>query len=171
MNTSDFTICPTSQPTAAAASGAVRVDFGSTWTSMSRPRSCSRSWNLAAVGCNLAVPLAGIEIGRHRELLRRNRLLVAPVRERLAVTADVLVRATERKQHDPTRTAVDQLTANRRRHPDQLPHGQLAPLALEQQRQRALEHQVDLLLVLVPVDPPALSRLQDDLVHPERAHP
>ena len=51
MNTSDLTIWPTSHPTATAASGAVRAESGSITTDTSRPCSCRRSWNLAAVGC------------------------------------------------------------------------------------------------------------------------
>ena len=39
--------------------------------------------------------------------------------------------------------------------------------ALDDERQLALEHEVDLLLALVGMDPPALARLQDDEVHPE----
>ena len=50
-NTSDLTICPTSQPHVLAASTAVRVEVGSTCTWTSRPRAASRSCTFAAVGC------------------------------------------------------------------------------------------------------------------------
>jgi hypothetical protein len=43
-------------------------------------------------------------------------------------------------------------------------------LALYQQCELTLDHQIHLLLVLVAVDASTLARLQDDLVYPERAH-
>jgi hypothetical protein len=44
-------------------------------------------------------------------------------------------------------------------------------LALNEERQRPLEDEVDLLLARVTVDPPALARLEHDLVDPEACDP
>src|SRR4051812_26662784 len=69
------------------------------------------------------------------------------------------------------RTAVDELATYRRRDPDQLAALVRGLLPLDEQRQRALEHEVDLLLALVGVDAPALAGVQDDLVEPEARDP
>ena len=52
--------------------------------------------------------------------------------------------------------AVQQLAADVGRYARELAAPQLARLALDDERERALEHEVDLLLVQVPVDAAAL---------------
>ena len=69
----------------------------------------------------------------------------------LAVTA-------QRDHDDPLGSAVDELAAHLRRDAHELagPDGLL--LALDDQRQRPLEDEIDLLLALVAMDAPALAR-------------
>jgi hypothetical protein len=83
----------------------------------------------------------------------------------------VLGRAVERHEHEPLRVAIDKLAPDRRRHAHQLARLEDVLVAFDQQRQRALEHEVDLLLPAMAVDAPALARLEHDLVHAERADP
>ena len=64
---------------------------------------------------------------------------------------------------------VDELASDLGRHARQLAVDELVRLALDAQRQRALEDDVDLLLVLVAVDPAALAGPQQEHVQPERA--
>src|SRR2546426_1155246 len=68
LNTSDFAICPTWQPTSLAASAAVRVGCSDSTTSEDRPRARSASWTfwaLAVSGADtvatLCEPMAKIE--------------------------------------------------------------------------------------------------------------
>ena len=66
--------------------------------------------------------------------------------------------------------AVGELAADVRRHAREVAAAQLARLvALDQQRERALEDGVDLLLALVGVDAAALAGPQADQVQPEGA--
>src|SRR5262249_18379468 len=104
------------------------------------------------------------------ELLRGRPALVLPGCECFAVTSVVLPVAAEREQDERSRTEVDQLPAQSRRDANELALPERHLLALHQQRELALEHQIRLLLALVAVDSSTLARLQDDLVHPERAH-
>ena len=67
----------------------------------------------------------------------------------------------------PLRAAVDELAAHRRRDAHELAALERLFLALDQDRQRPLEHEVDLLLVEVAMDATALARLEHDLVDPE----
>ena len=67
--------------------------------------------------------------------------------ERLAVAADVLAGAAEREQQQVLAgLAVDHLAPDLGRDPDELALAELARLALDDQRERAREHEVDLLL-------------------------
>ena len=173
MNTSDLTIWPTSHPTATAASAAVRAESGSTWTidveaAFVQPLLEPRRGRVQSG----AAELAGVEVRRHRHLLRARRTLVVPRRERLAVAPLMLGRATEREQDHATRSVVDELPAqppappgSARSRPSSVGSDSITSVS------RALEHQVHLLLALVAVDPAALPGLKHDLVHPERASP
>jgi hypothetical protein len=87
----------------------------------------------------------------------------------LRVTAAVLARAAERDQDQTPRATIHDLALELRRDPNQLAHGKLRLLAFDHQRQAALEHQIDLLLVIVEMNPAALPGLHDDLVEPEAA--
>jgi hypothetical protein len=91
-----------------------------------------------------------------------------PARERLAVAADVLAGAADRDQHAPRRGPILQLPAHVRRYARELARLQRVRLALDDERERAVEHEVDLLLLAVPVDPAALPRLERQLVETER---
>src|SRR4051812_37626681 len=102
-----------------------------------------------------------------RHLLRRGALRRVPRRPRLAVAALVLAGAADREQVEVGRAAVDELAADGRRDADQLAGLVRGLLALDEQAERSLEHEVDLLLALVGVDPPALAGVKHDLVEPE----
>ena len=65
--------------------------------------------------------------------------------------------------------AVDELAAKAGGDADQLTLRERLLLALDADRQLALEDEVDLLLPPVPVDAAALARGEDDLVDPEGA--
>ena len=95
------------------------------------------------------------------------RLGVLPARERLAVAADVLHRAAERDQQHVLGVPVGDVAAHVRRHAGDLALAQLLGLVLEDQRERALQDDVDLFLVRVAVDAAALAGPQDDLVEAE----
>src|SRR5262249_17144931 len=51
--------------------------------------------------------------------------------------------------------------------PGEVPPGEHVGLAFDEQRQLALEHQIDLLLAFVAVDAEALARAQAEQVDPE----
>jgi hypothetical protein len=87
-----------------------------------------------------------------------------------AVAADVLVRAAGRQDEQRLAVAVEQLAADVGRDAGQLTALQLARLALDDERECALEDDVDLLLALVPVDAAALARPEPQQVQAERAH-
>ena len=76
--------------------------------------------------------------------------------------------AAEREQRQRLVAAVGEPAAHAGPDAGQLAAAQLVRLALQLERQRALEHEVDLLLALVAVDPPALARPQADQVQAER---
>jgi hypothetical protein len=114
--------------------------------------------------------LAGWQVRRQRQVLRRDSVLVIPRRERLAVTALVLAIPAEREQDQRLRAAIDELAPQRGSHAHELALRERRLLALDQQGELALEDQVDLLLALVAVDPPSLPGLQDKLVDSESAH-
>jgi hypothetical protein len=80
----------------------------------------------------------------------------------------VLAGSTERDQQEPLGPAVDELPADVRPDADELARLDRRLLAVEQEAEGALEDEVDLLLVLMPVDPAALAGLQHDLVEAER---
>jgi mannose-6-phosphate isomerase-like protein (cupin superfamily) len=113
----------------------------------------------------------GRQVLRQRGLLGWRRAVGVPVRPCLPVAADVLSGAAERQQHEPLGAAIDQLAPDGRGDAHELAPLEDMLVALYQQRERALEHQVDLLLVAVAVDAPSLARLEHDLVHAERADP
>jgi hypothetical protein len=95
---------------------------------------------------------------------------LVPRCEGLAVAAGVLAVATDCEQHETFWTAVHELAAHLRRHADELAAGEHRLLALDQERERPLEHQIDLLLALVTMDAAALARLEHDEVHAECRH-
>jgi anti-sigma factor ChrR (cupin superfamily) len=119
---------------------------------------------------NACAPDSVRQVVRERDLLRRPARRAVPVAPRLAVAADVLVRAAKREQHEALGPAVDELATDRRPDPHELAALEHVLLALDQQRQRAVEDQVDLLLLAVAMDAPALQWLEHDLVHPEARH-
>src|SRR5208283_271559 len=93
--------------------------------------------------------LARRKVGRQRNLLRRRAGLLLPGNERLAVASVMLGGAAECEQEHPARPGVDELPADLRCDPDQLVLLELRRLALDDQREPALEHEVDLLLARV----------------------
>src|SRR4051794_27228020 len=105
-----------------------------------------------------------------RHLLRRGALRRVPRRPRLAVAALVLAGAADREQVEVGRAPVDELAADGRRDADQLAGLVRGLLALDEQAERSLEHEVYLLLALVGVDAAALAGVQHDLVEPEARH-
>ncbi len=85
-----------------------------------------------------------------------------------AVATDVLAGAAERQQHEPLGSGVDELAADTWRHTRDTPLAEHVLDALDDQRQLAGEHQVDLFLVLMGVNARTLARRQQDQVDPER---
>jgi hypothetical protein len=85
------------------------------------------------------------------------------------VAALVAGRAADREDRQDVRMPVDELASHLGRHACQLAVDELVRLALDVQRQRALEDDVHLLLVQVAVDPAALAGPQQQQVQPERA--
>src|SRR6185369_6100277 len=75
--------------------------------------------------------------------------------------------AADGKQVQRAGPAVDQLALDARGDADDLAALERRLLALDEQGERPLEHEVDLLLALVRVDAPALARVQHDLVEAE----
>ena len=80
-------------------------------------------------------------------------------------------RAADGEHDEPLVPAIHELAPDGGRDTSGVVGAQLALLALDDQGQGALEHEVDLLLVLVGVDAPALTRQEDHDVDPERRHP
>lgn len=83
----------------------------------------------------------------------------------------MLIRSAERKHDKAAGTAVDQLSAEFGGDPDELSGVKVGPLAFDDQVQLAFEHQVDLLLMLVSVNPAPLARLEHDLIDSKSRHP
>jgi hypothetical protein len=76
--------------------------------------------------------------------------------------------ASEREQHQPAGTTVDQLSAETRGDSDELADAQSRRFAFDEEVKLPFHDEVDLLLALVAVNPPPLPRLEHDLVHPKR---
>src|SRR5579872_1350675 len=90
-----------------------------------------------------------------RNLLRRGtRAARLPGAPGLPVAAGVLAGAAEREQHEPLVPGVDELPSHVRGNAREPVAPELVRLALDHERELALEHQVDLLLALVRVDAP-----------------
>jgi hypothetical protein len=87
------------------------------------------------------------------------------------VAANVLLGSAERDEEQRLAVPVHELAPDVGRDAGELAAPQLALLALDGERERALEHEVDLLLALVTVDAAALARAQADEVEAERADP
>lgn len=82
-----------------------------------------------------------------------------------------MVAAGPQGEHDEAvRSGVDELAAHRRADAHQAVSAEHVRDAFHQQRQLAVQHDVDLLLMLMGVDAPALAGLQHDEVHPEGTH-
>ena len=114
--------------------------------------------------------LSALVVGQ-RDLLRRRAGLLVPGLERLAVAADVLaVAPPSASSSTSSPAAVDELAAHLGADPHELALAELARLALDHQRERAREHEVDLLLGGVAVDAPALAGAEQDLVEAEARH-
>lgn len=82
----------------------------------------------------------------------------------------MLAGAPEREQHQAFLAGVDQLTADAGADPREAVGTKDVLDAVDAQRQLALEHEIDLLLVLVGVDASSLAGLEQDQVQPEGAH-
>ena len=109
---------------------------------------------------------------RQRDLLRRRAGLWSQVGERLAVAADVLVRAAERDQQHGrcgARLAIWRRTLGATRASSPWPSSRGSPSI--GQRERAGEDDVDLLLVEVAVDAPALAGRSRIWLRPKRLTP
>ena len=96
-------------------------------------------------------------------------MLFVPRAECLSVTAFVLALAAERQHRQGAGPAVHKLAPQVGCDPDQLALLELDLLALDQERERAREHEIDLLLPEVTMDAAPLPRPQHDLVQAERA--
>src|SRR4051812_33052184 len=113
---------------------------------------------------------AGGQIGRHRDIRRRPPgPALVPRRPGAAVTAGVLTDPAERQQRQALEPRVHQLAAHRGADARDAPTAQHVLLPLDDQRQLALDDHVDLLLLLVRVDPAALAGPQRDEVDAEGA--
>ena len=96
--------------------------------------------------------------GRQRDLLWGAPVaLFLPRAPGTTVAPLVLAGAAQREQHERLTAGVHELAAGGGRHACQLVAAEHVLGAIEHERELTLEHQVDLLLVLVPVDPPALA--------------
>jgi hypothetical protein len=84
-----------------------------------------------------------------------------------AVTAGVLARGADRDEDAGRRGSVDQLSANRRRNARELSGSKLELLLLDEQGERAPQHQVDLLLLAMAMNPPPLAGLERQLIEPK----
>ena len=115
--------------------------------------------------------LARRKVVGQRELLRRHAVLVLPRRERLPVAAGMLARPAEGEQDEAAGTAVDELAAHGRGNAGEVSTPERLLLALDQQGEGSLEHQVDLLLHRMAVDAATLAGLQHELVEAEGRHP
>lgn len=82
----------------------------------------------------------------------------------------MLARSSEREHHDTLRSRADELAADLRPDPHQAVRPEHVLAAFDQERQLALEHDVDLLLAFMRVDPPPLPGLEHDEIHPEGGH-
>ena len=85
------------------------------------------------------------------------------------VPAEVLFRAAESDQEQQLVAVVHELAADIRRHARELAAPELARLAFDRECERALQHQVDLLLLFVTMNPAALAGAQAEEVQPEGA--
>src|SRR4051794_4707600 len=109
------------------------------------------------------------QVGRQRHVGRRARLAaVVPAVPGQPVAALVRAVAADREEREPAGAAVREPPAHVRAHAGGVAALQAALLAaVELERQRAVQDEVDLLLAAVRVDPPALARLQEQQVEPE----
>ena len=112
------------------------------------------------------------QVLRERDLLRRRAVLARPSRSTPGRRGPAC--SPSPPSASSTRRSAPRLTSWRRTAGatrTSSPGSQDLLLALDQQRQRPLQHEVDLLLALVAVDAPALARLEHHLVDPEARDP
>jgi len=107
------------------------------------------------------------KVGRERNLLRRSSLRFVPALERLAVATDVLARSSECDQNADGFASVGELPARRRGNANDLVFADLDLTVLKPEAERPAQHEVDLFLLSVPVDPPSLSRPEREQVDAE----
>ena len=88
----------------------------------------------------------------------------------MAVSSEVLPRPTQGEQDQALASGVDELATDGRSNPCELIWAEHMRDALDEQRELALEYEVDLFLALVSVYAPPLSGLQHERVDPEGAH-
>jgi hypothetical protein len=93
---------------------------------------------------------------------------VLPGCEGLAVAPLVRPLTAKREKHEALGAAVYDLSPQLRRYPNELAALEAGLLALDEQRERPLEHEVDLFLARVPVNPTPLAGSKHDLVQSER---
>lgn len=74
------------------------------------------------------------------------------------------------EQEQALSSSVHELAAHRRTYPGQMTWPKHVLNALDEQRQLALEHEIDLFLALMRMYAPSLSRLKRHQVNPEGAH-
>src|SRR5918995_3284350 len=120
---------------------------------------------------DLSGAIAGRKVLGERQLLWRYAVLVLPRRERLPVAADVLAGSAEREQHEAAGAAVGELAAHGRRNAHELSALERLLLTLDQQGERSVEHEVDLLLLRMAVDAATLAGFEHHLVEPEGRDP
>src|SRR3990172_4810644 len=108
------------------------------------------------------------EVLRQRNLLRRAPGRLGPRLVGDPVPALVRLGAPNGENRQAARSPIDELAADVRGDAHHFVLTEISPLALDEERERPLEDDVDLLLALVPMDPPALARAEDDQVEAER---
>src|SRR3954454_16658778 len=112
------------------------------------------------------------QVGGERHFRGRASLRVVPVEVGDAVAPLVRLGAAHRKQRDALGAAVRELAADAGGDAGGVTARQrVGLLALDLERERALEDDVVLLLALVAVDAAALPGLEDDQVEPEALDP
>jgi hypothetical protein len=82
----------------------------------------------------------------------------------------MLIRTSQREEHETTWTPIHELASQLWRNSDQLTDVEFGLLSLDHEGQYALEDEVHLLLPYVAMNPATLTRAEDDLVQPKSGH-
>lgn len=88
----------------------------------------------------------------------------------MGVSTDVLAGSPQGEHHKAPWSGVDELAAHGSTHPHHAVWAKHMLNALHEQAQLALQHDVDLVLLLMRMNTPALAGLEHDQIHAKRAH-